>query len=346
MKRSVLYIFNLATDSKHPSLAFTIDWISEFSKSFDRVKVFSTKVGTYKFQDNVEIRELGGGSSKKRFIALMRLFKTFLNVFSERENAVVFHHQSPRTSLFPGLLFRLIGVPQILWYSHSAIPISLKFGARIVNGVVSSEPNSISLKSNRIQYIGHGISPLRFNREIRESRIENEILYVGRIDPIKHLEEIINSVALSGEMLAVRLVGPTSYSNYGNKLKVLAARLNIPLEIQSFIEYSQVPNLFSRYSFVYSGMRNSVDKTSLEATMSGCLVITTDEGTLQLSGMREAWLQFHNQIPNDLSSQIRVLKSLNPEIRKKMSQVARDVNLNQNSLEVTVGRISRKFSEY
>jgi hypothetical protein len=120
VKKNRIVIFNLSMNLDNHVLANTNLWVNEFSKHFERVHVYSTHVGRYSVPNNVCVEEIGGGSFRKRAVALAKLTFIAFKLYKVRKDVVVFHHQSPRTAVYPGIIFRIFGVNQGLWYSHSS----------------------------------------------------------------------------------------------------------------------------------------------------------------------------------------------------------------------------------
>ena len=114
-----LIIYNLETDLDSQVLAAAHDWVEAFAAQVDKVFVYSTHVGRTNLPANVVVKELGGGSFLKRLVGLFRLYKSFAIALKHQSSVCMFHHMSPRTLLFVGPLYKIAGIKQGLWYSHS-----------------------------------------------------------------------------------------------------------------------------------------------------------------------------------------------------------------------------------
>lgn len=336
-----LVIFNLQTDSSSVVLGASIDWINELRNHFAVTDVVSTHVGPHDGLDNLRIIEIGGGSIWYKLIALIRLLRFSIYLIPRRNEYLVFHHMSPRTAVFPGILFKIFGIPQGLWYSHSSRPISLQIAARIVNWIFSSEADSLPLKSRKAYFVGHGISLNRFNASRPILDRDLSILFLGRLSKIKNLDNLVNAVAKLKNRITVVLVGPQSDKRFAENLKQLASRQNVRLEIEDAIGYNQVNRKMNQFKYFYSGMKNSVDKSALEAAISGCLVISTENGTLHLSGMRKAWDEFQLAIPNSIQGQIMQLEGLKNQDISLFQQIAQADAISKNGIEKTIHQIAK-----
>jgi glycosyltransferase involved in cell wall biosynthesis len=347
--KNVLYLFNLSMDLDNPVLATTNLWVNEFAKKFELVYVYSTHVGRFDVAKNVRVTELGGGTLRSRIIAIFRILVASVSILTNYRRSVVFHHQSPFTSVFPGILLRVVGIKQGLWYSHSSKPISLILGSKISNCLFSSSPASLPLKSKKANFFGHGIDTSRaesiFKRSINQ---RSGILYLGRISPIKKLEECLNALA-DNEFNQTNFVaiGPTNNNKeYLHKLEKIATARNICFERENPINHELVFEKMSRFSMFFSGMKNSVDKSCLEAAATGCFVITTDTASADLSGMSYFWEKVNGEagLP-ELGQQIRIINSIDPQLLDKYRSDVSAKAIELNSASKLICTISIKLKE-
>ena len=313
MSSTNLIIYNLETDKNSVVLSHTHDWIKSFALQIENVEVYSTHLGSTDLPSNVTLRETGGGTFNSRIKAILILFVSFLKIINNRKNTIVFHHMSPRTAVFPGLFFRLFAVKQALWYSHKSKPISLLLGSIIVNNVVSSIEGTIPISKAKNRYLGHGIDVSNAKKILdKASDNRSELVFLGRISPVKNLEKILDGIACStNPKIKLTFAGPTvKDSDYSNLLTKRAKALNLNLRIIDPITHSGALEFLSGFSYFYSGMENSVDKSSLEAASVGCLILTTDKATLELTGMASFWNLQNTSAPKSVSEQIDYFESL------------------------------------
>lgn len=335
-----LVIFNLRTDESSDVLGAAIDWIKEFEENFIVTDVVSTHVGVHSINPKIKVLEIGGGNFVSRIRALFRLIIFAVRIIRHKNQYFVFHHMSPRTAVFPGILFRINRIPQGLWYSHSTKPLSLKLSVRIVTWIFSSEPNSFPIKNCHTNFVGHGISLKRFGVEENERTRNEGVLFVGRISPIKNLISVIEQISILEEKPRLTLIGPQHDVAYVEALKQTAQSLNVELSIEKPITYEEVNSRMLQYKFFYSGMNNSVDKSALEAAISGCLILSTDDGTLELSGMKRAWDVFFPERPKIIADQISILTRLSKQEYLDFRRIVMNEAARRNSLENTIKKIA------
>lgn len=337
-----LIIYNLETDLNSPVLAAAHHWIEAFAQHVDQVVVYSTHIGRLNLASNVEVHEIGGGTVVKRAVALIRLFVSFFRELPFRKESIVFHHMSPRTLLVLGPLYRLARVNQGLWYSHSKKSFSLRASKYFANKIFSSTPTAIPISGDKLRFVGHGVKSEKFTEALAKSgKSRRGIVALGRISPIKRLEQIID--AISHTRIAdmnLTFIGSSKVDDqYEVKLVELARLKDISLKIIGSLPYESIPQKLCEFDAIYTGTPKSVDKAAIEGAICGCFVLTTEEQTLHLTGMKEVFrfLGFEDTPP--LSVQITTLANLSAEMQSKMratlSARAAELNdINETTLKI------------
>jgi hypothetical protein len=307
MKNEII-IFNLEMNLDSAVLAAAHDWVENFSKKYEVVKVYSTHVGRIALPANVTVSELGGGSNWARLLAFSRLMKAVTRNFSSRRDMVVFHHMSTYSAVILGPLFRLLGVKQGLWYSHSVKSTSLSIAACFVDVIFSSSLEALPLDSSKSVFVGHGISLTRFTGNEVMNTSRSGIVSLGRYAPIKRYENFLNLAGYFSDT-EFDIFGPTGSIDYRKSLVVNFASKYSNITIGDALDYSDIPNLLTRYEYFYSGTPKSVDKAAIEAALSGCFILSTNPTTIEITGMSEVWNLLGISCPGEISKQIVQLEA-------------------------------------
>jgi len=331
-----LVIFNLETNLRNPILATTHLWIEGFAKIVPKVSVYSVHVGDTSLPENCTVEELGGGDWKSRITAIFKLALITFKVCLKRRNTMVFHHQIPTTAVFPGIIFRLLRIRQALWYSHSSRPLSLKIGTFLVDEILTSTPGSFPLAIPGINYVGHGVYvPKSIKLQDRDN---TSITFLGRITKIKNLEKLLSAAKqLNRQDITINFTGPVNPSDpYSSELIEFANESGVNLALSAPIDHSEIQRHFDKFGVFYSGMENSVDKSAIEAAIYGCFVLSTDQGTQELTGMNTIWEEVNECLCKNLLGQLTYLSDLNSEkiseLRRRISNIT---SLKNNHLETT-----------
>ena len=339
--RKNLIIYNLETDLDSELLAHCHDWILEFSKHFEEVIVYSTHVGRIELPNNVSVNSIGGGSLVKRVVAMFNLANSLKLVFKHRKNLVVFHHMSTKTSAAIGLPVKIMGVPQGLWYSHSHAPISLKASNYFVDYIFSSTPGAIPINSRKNTFVGHAIAvPESFELEV-DKDLRDGCVSLGRVVPIKRLEELLYAISsLEHLKTSITFIGSNSVNReYTSYLIDVAKEKNLSLEFIGPIHHDKVFRILQNFSIYFTGTPKSVDKATIEAAISGCLVVTDSESALELTGM----INIYEGKRFNLSDQVKFIMNMSASqlmnARRDLSMMSRE----RNDLQKTILRMADKL---
>lgn len=342
-KKSNLEVFCLEYDQGSALVSHSYFWIKELKKYFEEITVFPVHKGTYEEERGIVVHELGGGNFLKRVLGLMRLMRAVLEIVGRRKNTAIFHHMITEPLALTGIFFRLMGIRQTLWYSHSSNTPILRIGHFWVNSVVTPTRDCFPLhKSTKVLEVGHGID---LDRLIIDSSIvrEKRLIILGRISRIKKIDtllEAIYAVKEQGISIPVDLVGPVLDISYQKQIAILAKKLNLEVEFLPKVNRNDVPKVLNRYEYSFSGNPSTVDKSALESSLMGCFVISTVTPVQKLTGMDEVWkLCGNDQV--DLATQILILEKLKNDERKAYRSSIVEKTRKQNDLNQTINKIAK-----
>jgi glycosyltransferase involved in cell wall biosynthesis len=331
--RDVLVIFNLETNLDSQVLAMGHSWVEKLAENdFQKVYVYSTHVGRHQLPTKVTVVEIGGGNFFKRLRALYRLTLASATILRNSNRAMVFHHMSVRTVIFPGLLFKLFRIPQGLWYSHSALPGSLKLALKITDLVFTSTRGSTKIESNKLRFVGHGIDYTGYPEKDEILSLDKSgIVSLGRIAKVKNLDKLLISGSMEDSYPKVTFIGPVEEgSSLVRDLKAMAANAQVELELLASIPHEDVASVLSRFAFYYSGTPWSVDKATLEAASVGCIVISEQQPAKELTGMAEEWTRLGFEKDLEINAQLKILQGLSSQnlqdIRMRIIEFTRSRN--------------------
>ena len=352
-----LYIFVLEYDTSNSVLS-NVPKVCDFLFSLSgSVRVEATKV---QFPKDVApkyvVHEYGGGSTLKRLIAIFRLMAIVFRIpQSEIRDVGVFHYMNHKSVIWPGILFRIRGCYQVLWYAHASKPLSLRMSAKIVDHIFTSARSAFPLRSNKVTEIGQLVksSDFPFEKKNESERIRG-LVSVGRIASSKNLVKAIQLVSKFPEYLSsLTLIGPISETGYLEELKSVARIHNVNIFFAGEVPNENLSQVLSRYSFYFNGTVEAVDKAVIEAALVGCIVLSENVNTLKLTGMGAYWENSNVLAQYDVFDQIRILGLLSEsdlnELRMKISNSARERNSLESNLlliydEIHKGSIAKQSS--
>ena len=144
------------------------------------------------------------------------------------------------------------------------------------------KPDILSMGGSKIYTIPNGITPEWL--KIEPKTIEGRVLFVGRILPIKGLENLIKAISLAKKCktnISLHIVGPYLDAEYFNHLKLLISDLEVTENVV-FTGPLYDHKLFKEYSESHVFVLPSHDESNpfvlIEAMAAGIPVIATNVG--------------------------------------------------------------------
>ena len=285
-----LLLFNLAVDADDPVLGFTTSWIQALAKHCDTIHVITMKQGRLELPDNVKVYSVGkerGYSDPRRAI---EFYRHLIRILANNSIDACFAHMIPLFAVMGAPLLKIKGIPIILWYAHGHVSPMLRLAEKLVNKIVTSTPEGCRLNSGKIQVIGQGINTNQFYRESRKlffSSKHIELLYVGRISPVKKIEVIVEALAMLIERnrqlaFSLKIVGPAldeEAKKYEKYLRDKARELGIEYAVifTGGVPYKEVVEFYRNARFILNpSQTGSMDKTLLEGICAGAIPITSN----------------------------------------------------------------------
>lgn len=294
-KSNLLVVFNLETDLRSSLLGNNLDWLRSFQGLAEEIWVVSTHQGKEKPSlQNFRYFELGGGSFSKRLLALTRLIIIGVKIGKRKSDAIVFHHMSHRTAVFPGLLFCLLGIPQGLWYSHASRPALLYLAVRIVDVIFSPDEYCFPISTQKVFAVGQPIDYDTFSvHQVKhKNRHKNRVVSVGRVSRAKNIEsfaQINHSTSKTPEKVLLDFIGPVSDFQYRDELSATFEQSSLKIIFEGLVSRHQLPAKLAKYSFFFSGTPKGVDRAAIEAVYAGCIPLSENPALLRLTGMAYIW---------------------------------------------------------
>jgi glycosyltransferase involved in cell wall biosynthesis len=325
--KPTLFLFNLEVDSQSSVLAAGLDWIVAFSDHCKKVFVFSTHVGDYKLPSNVTVIELSGSGFLRKLRWFANNTRAIFVYLSTKGEKIVFHHMSQYTVIFPGIFLKIFRARQGLWYAHAAKGIMLYLAERISNKTFTSATGAFPIVSKKLTLLGQGVETSKF-RAAFQKNIDNKrdgIFSLGRINLVKNLEKLVESIPAKHE-IRTEFMGRCEDELYRAAIEKLAKEKGLNLVINGVKAYSEIPMYLTKWTYYYCGTNTAVDKSAIEAAASGCIIISTNENVLNLTGMNDIYNDFNLRVPKNLFDQIDFFDKLtNKEIsliRNKISELS------------------------
>lgn len=341
--RTNLVVFCLEYDPKSILVSHSFYWIQKLSINFENTTVVCVRANNAHQGRAEEVIELGGGSIYLRVKGLIKLLAFTARIAKERQRTVMFHHMLTQPLAFLGGIYRLMRIPQVLWYSHSARSLTLRIGTKFCDAVVSPSAECFPITRNRKLFeVGHGISFERFASLQESSSRRRNVVVLGRISRIKNIEALIQAVSsyqlTAKKKIEIDLIGPVLDRNYSDVLENLAKSKEVRLNFLGVQTSTEIPTSLSNYRYSYNGNPRTLDKSAVEAAFAGCLVLSEVPPVLKLTGMVEIWKEIGVSKPT-LLDQLRILDDLEESTTERYKKLIITISRFNNELSGTISRI-------
>ena len=150
------------------------------------------------------------------------------------------------------------------------------------SGVITSTRGSCPIQNKKIFYIGQSIDELRFSREFPIEPPLTKFIHIGRADPSKNLEiiiETIHKLRSNHPEFTLTFIGNPSTHEYSNHYQDLQKKWGSAVA-EGWLTFNDaaprrlIPFILSENHVFIHAYSGSLDKSLIEATMSGVPVVT------------------------------------------------------------------------
>lgn len=212
---NVLY-FNLSVDANDTPLAFGIDWIENFSRTFESVDVITFRKGDFNLPGNVMVHDVSIASRFtfiSKVLTVCAFYSVLCRLIRTKKYDLCFSHMNIMFVNLGWIVCRLYDIPMKLWYAHPAKSLKLRCALLMVDEIVTSFPGAFPFSSTKVREIGTGIT-LDLFEEAHSVSPSYDILYCGRVSRSKNIEDLVSAVydikSAHDRALKVLIVGPTA----------------------------------------------------------------------------------------------------------------------------------------
>lgn len=272
-------------DADDPILGFATGWVRVLAKRVGWVDVITMRRGRVDVPGNVRVTSVGKERGHSEARRAVHFYASLISLLRRHRYDACFAHMIPVFAVMAAPLLRLRGVPLTLWYTHGGTPSLLRVAEKLVDRVLTASAESFAIPSRKAVVSGHGIDVSYFSPADEEAE-RATLLTVGRIAPVKRLEELIEAtqiVARDEPGIRLRIVGPEDSRNrsYGERIRKLISeqRERVEIDLLGPLRPEEVVQEYRRaWVVVNLSDTGSFDKSLLEAMSCGVPVITSSKG--------------------------------------------------------------------
>ncbi len=328
-------------------LGFFHRWLEEFAKHCEQVTVICLRQGAHELPENVRVFPLGSQGKLPRTYKLLRGAYRFRGNYD-----VVFVHMNPEYILAAGWLWQLLGKRIGLWYMHKSTPWRLRAAMPFVDRVFTGSTESFRLHSSKVQVMGHGIDTKRVIPLRTPAEGVLRLFSSGRVSPIKHVGVLIDAYLLLKQQRNTSLVYFGAPATSGDvvyqeqlRARLLAAGENPATILPGPLPHEELPSRRAHADyFLHASETGSLDKSILDAIISGLLPVSSSEACASLFQGFEDRLMYRAGDATALAARIRALEQLPEEEREHMRQALTERVIEQHSLSTLIPRIVESLS--
>lgn len=249
----------------------------------------------------------------------------------------------------------------IQWKAHPALDIStIAFILRIVDKVLTVSPSSYPIISNRISYIGHGISKVFTNKptslkDLKSFQNTQNTLHgvvCGRLTKSKGIHLILDFLdqlanKFSAGKIKFHFYGLFHSPNYKKKIEARIKSINkknknLFIQYFGFVDQNNVAALYRKADFSINLSSTALDKALLEALSCGCLTFSNNINLMEtvLSQNIKDWIysdhidifverliylsknrEFFYSLTHEISTEIKSYYNMNNYVKRIINEL-------------------------
>ena len=283
-EHTTLVIFNYILDENHPALAHQVEVVEALSQYFEKIVVVTGSLNWIPTENRIQVISTNWIPGQ-RIRNVVKFYNRLFKVLVREKRFVVFSHMTLIQSFLAAPILKLTRNPHFLWYAHKQDSLMLRMVCFASSGVITSTRGSCPIQNKKIFYIGQSIDESRFSREFPVQPPLTKFIHIGRADPSKNLEliiETIHKLRSNYPDFTLTFIGNPSTREYSSHYKDLQKKWGSAvtegwLTFKDATPRKYIPLIFSENQIFIHAYSGSLDKTLIEATMAGLPVATINK---------------------------------------------------------------------
>jgi len=289
MVRKSIVLVVYALDREDKVFSHQLEIAAFLATKFERVVILAGRVGQYNLPGNVEIINYQWISGQK-FRNIVKFLFTYLNAIFRNLDAIIFFHMTDIQAMIGAPISFIFRQKIYLWYAHASLSFALRISSFFVKNIVTSTYGSCPIQSKKTKNIGQSIDEVKFKYFERDSW--ERLIHYSRFDESKNLHKLVDAALILrnyNPKITLTLIGdPSSKQSFQYKsnfeLKYKEHLDEGWLLIQRGLNRDSLPEILLQYDVFLHAFQGSLDKTTIEATLSGLPVITVNREYLNEFG--------------------------------------------------------------
>lgn len=332
-----------AVDCNDPLLATTVRWIQVLAgkEAVGTVDVLCLRQGACDLPPNVTVTPIG---HTNKLYVIWRFYRTVGRLLITRSITNFFVYQG---GVYPILLLPIrifFRKPIFQWKAHPHINLLMK-GCILSDTIIfTSTKSSFPLRSPKVRVAGQGVNVSKFVPQTIPPSVD--LVSVGRIEPVKRIEQMIKMVAYYRDHYQVRcrlhLYGTLNDARYKHTLTRMMTELDVEGQVSLLgpITHDRVPGLLNESRVFLHYCTGALDRSVVEAMACGLPVLSTNPCVAEILPPEYGEILIARD--GDLEEQTKKLHTLltmSDEERRRIGSVVRDIVVNHHSDETLFDKI-------
>lgn len=280
-----ILIITQKVDYKDPILGFFHGWIEEISKKYNKVLIICLEKGASKLPSNTKVYSLGKEAGRSRVKYVFNFYKYVLPIIFGRKTDTIFVHMNEIYVLLLAplvLIMKFKNIRFLWWKAHGHLSRKSKLAVNFVDAILTSSKTGFPIETPKRKIIGQGIDTKKFSPKKSVDKNKESILSVGRLSPVKHVEDLIlatKKILKHERAIEVSVIGPTSDKDYVEYLENIVKENSLEDTI-NFVGSLTQNDIIKEYQkadvLVNTSDTDSMDKVVLEAMSTGVIPISSN----------------------------------------------------------------------
>ncbi|MCB9805878.1 glycosyltransferase [Candidatus Nomurabacteria bacterium] len=334
-----LLIFTQKVNRSDPILGFFHNWIEKIASSVEQVNVICLEKGEYDLPSNVQVFSLGKEDGKSKLKYIWRFYKYILSLDYDS----VFVHMNQEYVLLGSLFWKLKNKKISMWYNHTSGTFLTKLAMFLCHFVFHTSPYAFTANSKRSIRMSAGIDTSLFTSNSTE-KINNSILYLGRLDRIKKVHLLIEALKILKNRnidFVLDMYGRSSpgSESYEEELKSMVRDYELEnlITFKNSVSNFETPDIFSRHTiFVNMTAKGNYDKTVLESMACQSTAVVSSSAFAEAIDPR---FIFEEDNAEDFADKLEYALKLSDDEKNSVGLSNRSYVIENESLEILVSKL-------
>ena len=333
-----LLILNYSMSSSSLVFSHQLETVNQLINEFTHTTVVTAEATTEQDFDNLKVISTNWVEGR-RIKSALRFLRTVVPIVIKNRDLVVFSHMTDVQSFLIAPLCWLLRMKHILWYAHMSRSPFLYLSYPFLTRVLTSTTGSCPIKGHKVLDIGQSVDANIFASESTPSFPPLRWYYVGRIDPSKRVEHVINAIMRVRRMgwhIQLDIFGTASSQEtkpYESDLheKFRQQIAEGWLKFKGPIAREEIREMALQRDGFVNAFVGSLDKTIVEAVLSRRLIATNNPEYLKSFQSPDKTFLKNSTL---LSDQIIFLMNLKPTEARELLDYNYYLALNNHSSTV------------